>query len=177
MIAAAKAATDAEVQAAASYFSTMKLTPIVKVVETDTAPKTYIARNFFVIAKGGGEEQIGQRIVEVPVDVDQFELRDPRSQFLAYVPVGSVAKGEALVKTGGAGTTVPCMVCHGPDLKGVGPIPGITGRSPSYVVRQLYDFKHGARAGSGSALMKPTVEKLSEDDMISLAAYLASLMP
>ena len=62
-------------------------------------------------------------------------------------------------------------------LKGVGPIPGIAGRSPSYVVRQLYDFKQSTRAGISSALMKPTVEKLSEDDMIALAAYLASLKP
>jgi len=28
-----------------------------------------------------------------------------------------------------------------------------------------------------SALMKPTVEKLSQDDMISLAAYIGSLDP
>jgi cytochrome c553 len=44
-------------------------------------------------------------------------------------------------------------------------------------VRQLYDFKHGARAGANGALMKATVEKLTEEDMISLAAYVASLAP
>jgi cytochrome c553 len=177
MVTAAKAATDADVQAAANYFSALKLKPIIKVVETDTMPKMYVARNFFVISKSGGTEPLGQRIVEVPVDVEQFELRDSRSQFVAYVPIGSIAKGEALVRTGGAGTTVPCAVCHGADLKGLGPIPGIAGRSPSYAVRQLYDFKHGARASIGSALMKPTVEKLSAEDMVSLAAYLASLPP
>jgi cytochrome c553 len=177
MVAAAKAATDAEVQAAANYFSALKPKSIIKVVETDTVPKAYVARNFYVIAKGGDKEPIGQRIVEAPVDVDQFELRDSRSQFVAYVPIGSVAKGETLVKTGGAGTTLPCATCHGHDLKGLGPIPGIAGRSRSYVVRQLYDFKHGARVGIGSALMKATVEKLSNDDMVSVAAYLASLTP
>jgi cytochrome c553 len=113
----------------------------------------------------------------MPDDVQQFELRDTRSQFTAYVPVGSVAKGEALAKTGGSGTTVPCVMCHGPNLKGIGPIPGIAGRSPSYILRQLYDFQHGARAGTASALMKPSVEKLSNEDMILLAAYIASLDP
>jgi cytochrome c553 len=54
---------------------------------------------------------------------------------------------------------------------------GIAGRSPSYFVRQLYDFRHGARAAAGSALMKPTVEKLIASDMLSLAAYAASLQP
>ena len=72
---------------------------------------------------------------------------------------------------------MPCGICHGPDLKGLGPIPGIAGRSPSYIVRQLYDFQHGTRAGIGSALMKPAVEKLMIDDMIALAAYAASLAP
>ena len=155
-------------------FSALKPKRIIKVVETDTVPKTYIARNFFVLSKTGGTEPLGRRVVEVPDNAEQFELRDTRSQFTACVPVGSLAKGEALVKTGGAGTTVPCTVCHGTDLKGIGPIPGIAGRSPTYTVRQLYDFKHGARAGAMSALMKPTVEKLS-DDMISIAAYVASL--
>jgi cytochrome c553 len=177
MTAAAKAATDAEVRAAAAYFSALKPKRMIKVVESDTVPKTYIARLFFVKLPGGGTEPLGRRIVEFPDDVEQFELRDSRSQFTAYVPVGSVAKGEALVKAGGAGTTISCAICHGSELKGAGPMPRIAGRSPSYVVRQLYDFKHGARAGSGSVLMKPVVEKLSEDDMISIAAYLASLTP
>ena len=177
MTAAAKGISDDEVQAAAAYYAALKPKQIIKVVETDTVPKTYIARLFFVKQAGGGTEPLGRRIIEAPDDVEQFELRDTRSQFTAYVPVGSIAKGEALVKTGGGGTTVPCAACHGADLKGVGPIPGIAGRSPTYILRQLYDFKHGARAGTSSALMKATVEKLSEDDMISLAAYVASLTP
>jgi cytochrome c553 len=177
MTASAKAITDAEVQAAAAYFAALKPKRIIKVVETDTVPKTYIARLFFVKQAEGGTEPLGRRIIEVPDDVQQFELRDTRSQFTAYVPVGSIAKGEALAKSGGGGTTVQCAACHGADLKGVGPTPGIAGRSPTYIVRQLYDYKHGARAGASSALMKPAVEKLSEDDMISLASYVASLTP
>jgi cytochrome c553 len=175
MTAIAKAADDDEIQAAAAYFSALKPKPNTKVVETDTVPKTYIARVFVALLASGGTEPLGQRIVEVPVDVEQFEHRDSRSQFMVYAPIGSIAKGEALVKTGGGGTTVQCAICHGPDLKGIGPIPGIAGRSPSYVVRQLNDFKQGTRAGIGSAMMKPTVEKLTEQDMVSLAAYLASL--
>jgi cytochrome c553 len=177
MNAAAKAMTDAEVQAAAEYFAALKPKKITKVVESDTVPKTYIARLFFVKQPAGGTEPLGRRIVEMPDDVEQFELRDTRSQFTAYVPVGSIAKGEVLAKTGGAGTTIACGICHGPDLRGVGPIPAIAGRSPSYIVRQLYDFQHGVRAGALGSLMKPSVEKLSQDDMIALAAYVASLNP
>jgi cytochrome c553 len=116
-------------------------------------------------------------VIEVPEDLEQFISRDSHSQFIAYVPTGSIEKGKALATTGGAGHTVQCTICHGPDLRGLGPIPGIAGRSPSYIVRQLYDFQHGVRAGIASALMKPTVEKLSTEDMINLAAYAGSLTP
>jgi cytochrome c553 len=177
MIAIAKAATDAEVRAAADYFSALKPKPVIKVVETDTVPMTQVARFFYTAVINGGTEPIGRRIVEVPVDLKQFEHRDSRSRFTAYVPIGSIAKGEALVKSGGSGTTIPCAGCHGPGLNGIGAIPGIAGRSPSYIVRQIYNFQQQARNGSAGALMMPVVEKLSHDDMIALAAYVSSLQP
>ena len=124
-----------------------------------------------------GMEPIGKRIIEVPEVLDQFVHRDTYARFIAYVPVGSVARGEALVKTGGEGKTLACVSCHGPDLKGVGLIPGIAGRSTNYVVRQLYDIKHGFRAGAFAALMKDVVVKLEEEDMLAIAAYLATQAP
>jgi cytochrome c553 len=176
MTAIAKASNEEEIKTAAAYFAALKPATNIKVVETDTVPVTQIARVFYMLVKDGGTEPIGQRIVEVPVDAVQFEHRDTRSQFIAYVPKGSIAKGEVLATTG-AGITTPCITCHGPDLRGVAPIPGIAGRSPSYLVRQLYDFQQHARAGSAGAPMTPVVEKLSPDDMISLAAYVTSLTP
>lgn len=173
----AKATREEEAKAAAAYFSSLKPKANIKVIETDTVPATQIARVFYMVAKDGGTEPIGERIVEVPVDAEQFEHRDTRSQFIAYVPNGSIARGEVLAKTGGAGVTTPCATCHGPDLRGVESVPGIAGRSPSYLVRQIYDFQQHARAGSAGALMGPVVEKLSHGDMISLAAYVASLKP
>jgi cytochrome c553 len=134
------------------------------------------AGHFHAPSPGGGTEPLGRRIVEVPKEGERFELRDSRVRFVAWVPRGSVARGEALARTGG-GVTAACASCHGPALRGGGTIPGIAGRSPSYVVRQLYDMKHGARAGTSAALMKRTVEKLAVDDMIALAAYLATLAP
>jgi cytochrome c553 len=177
MISLSKAVTDAEVQAAAAYFSMLKPKSNISVVETDMVPKSYVFGWHLAAVTTGEKEPIGQRIIEVPEDLEQFESRDTRSRFIAYVPVGSIQNGQVLAASGGAGKTVQCGICHGPELKGIGPIPGIAGRSPSYIVRQLYDFKYGARAGIGSALMKASVEKLSVDDMISLAAYAASLTP
>jgi len=177
MISLAKAATDAEVDAAAAYFSSLKPKAIIRVVETDSVPKTYVAGWFLAAVKSGDKEALGQRIIEVPENLEQFEHRDTHARFIAYVSVGSIAKGEMLVKSGGSGKTIQCATCHGTDLKGVGAIPRIAGVSPSYSVRQLYDIKYGARAGAGSAQMKDVVSKLSADDMVSIAAYLASQAP
>jgi len=176
MMSLSKDLTDEEAKAAAAYFSSLKPRSNIKVVETDTVPKTSVAGWFLAASKSGDTEPIGQRIIEVPEDVERFENRDTRAQFVAYVPKGSVARGAELVATGG-GKTLQCSICHGPDLKGMGGTPSIAGRSPSYVVRQLYDIQNGARAGTGSQLMKAAVEKLTVEDMASIAAYLASRAP
>ena len=177
MIAIAKGMTEEEIRASAEYFGSMKWTPWIKVVESRTVPKTRIAGGLFISLPGGETEPLGQRIIEMPEDNARESLRDPRSGFVAYVPVGSIKKGEALVKTGGNGKTVACGVCHGADLKGLGPVPGLAGRSPSYSARQLFDMQTGARNGLWADLMKPVVAKLTEEDLINISAYTASLAP
>jgi len=176
MISLSKPMTDAEIADAAAYFAALKPRAVIKVVETDTVPKTFITFNHLAALPSGEKEPIGNRIVEVPEVLEQFANRDTHAQFIAYVPPGSVKRGEALVKTG-AGKTIQCTICHGPDLKGLGNMPGIVGRSPSYMMRQLYDLKSGARAGPYSSMMKPVVAELSVDDMAQIAAYLATQAP
>jgi cytochrome c553 len=176
MIALSKSITDAEVEASAVYFSALQPRKRIQVIESDTAPKTYIAGLLWAAAQGSEREPLGNRIVEIPDDLQRFESRDPRSTFAAFVPVGSLARGEALV-TNRSGKTVQCTTCHGQDLRGLGPLPSIAGRSPSYIFRQLYDFAHAARTGPWSPLMSPVVSNLDEDDMLAIAAYLASLDP
>ncbi|HWJ48313.1 MAG TPA: cytochrome C-binding protein, partial [Candidatus Udaeobacter sp.] len=176
MIELSKPITDAEIEAAAAYFSALQPRKRIKVVESDTAPKTYVAGLLWAAVETGEREPIGARIVEVPDDLLRFESRDPRSTFTAYVSIGSLARGETLVM-GGSGKTVQCALCHGADLKGLGPLPSITGRSPSYMFRQLYDFQHAARRGEWSPLMVQVVAKLDEQDLLTIVAYLASRDP
>lgn len=175
----AKSLTDEEVTAAAKYFSSIPAKAWIKVVETDTAPKAKVQGGMFVALEGAeaGTEPLGDRILEVPVSSEDTEVwRNPRSGFTAYVPPGSIKKGENLVRTG-AGKVTACTACHGPDLRGLGPVPRLAGRSPSYLMRQLYDMQHGNRAGTWTPLMAPVVANLSPDDMLAAAAYLASLQP
>ena len=168
--------TDDEIKAAAEYFGAMKWTPWIKVVESKTAPKVKPSNGLFIV-EGNEMEPLGDRIVETPVNGEATEvLRDPHSPFIAYVPVGSVKKGELLVTKGG-GKTIACGICHGADLKGIGPVPPLAGRSPSYLTRQMFDMQQGFRKGSWTELMKPVVERLSTDDMLDIAAYAASRTP
>ncbi|HJZ75611.1 MAG TPA: c-type cytochrome [Vicinamibacterales bacterium] len=178
MIQYAKAMTPEEIKAAAVYFGAMPWTPWVRVVETGTVPKTVSRGGIWIPVEGGEKEPIGTRIIETPENPERTEiLRDPRSGFIAYAPVGSIKKGETLAKTGGSGKTVECATCHGADLKGLGPVPGIAGRSPSYLVRQMYDMQTGARHGEWAELMKPVVAKLGDEDLVNIAAYVSSLLP
>jgi cytochrome c553 len=178
MVSFAKAMTDEEIQQAAAYFSAMQWTPWIKVVEATMVPKTRSQGGLMIPLTGAnaGTEPIGNRIVEVPVNSEYTETyRNPRSPFIAYVPPGSIAKGQALVRTGGNGKTIACTTCHGEDLNGIGSVPGIAARSPSYLARQLYDIQKGARHGDMADLMKQVVAKLTADDIINIGAYTASL--
>jgi cytochrome c553 len=177
MILFAKAMTDEEIRESARYYASMPWRQWIKVVETRMVPKTRTQNGVFVRLPGSDTEPLGMRIVEGPEDFERFELRDPHSGFVAYAPVGSIKAGEKLVKTGGNGRTVQCGICHGTNLEGMGPVPDLAGRDPSYVVRQLYDMQVGTRKGVWSQLMKPVVEKLTAEEMIAIAAYMASLPP
>jgi len=175
MIAIAKAMTPDEIQASAEYFGAMPWTPWIRVVEATMVPKMVSRGGIWIPLEGNQTEPIGMRIVETPENPERTEiLRDPRSGFIAYAPVGSIARGEALVQTGGNGKTEACGVCHGVDLRGLGPVPGIAGRSPSYLVRQMYDMQAGARRGEWAALMKPAVAKLTDEDFVNIVAYVSS---
>lgn len=173
----AQALPDADVQSAATYFSSLPVRPWVRVVEASVVPKAYVNQsNMRIAVPNGGTEPIGDRIVELPEDGAAAVARDPRSGFVAYVPPGSIAKGMALATSGGAITT-PCTLCHGASLKGLGNTPAIAGRHADYLVRQLYLFQDGERSDSSAGLMRGVVQRLSIDDMLAVAAYVASREP
>lgn len=170
--------TPAETKAAVEYFAALPFPRNIKVVESATAPKTRLNEYFEPVpGPAGGTEPLAGRIIEVPENPELTGLRAPNTGFIAYVPIGSVAKGERLADT------LQCRLCHGPELGGLnmgaagGEVPPIAGRSPSYTVRQLVDMKTGARRGPKSALMKAVVSKMTSEDMLNVAAHVASLAP
>jgi cytochrome c553 len=178
MSALAKAMSEEEIKEAAEYYAAMQWTPWIRVVEADKIPEAHLEQGGMYIIKGKeAVEPLGNRIVEAPEDDYQANtVRNPRSGFVAYVPVGSLEKGKQLVLNGG-GKTIACFTCHGNTLQGLVNIPGIASRSPSYMMRQMWDMKVGARKGPMTQLMKPVVASLTQDDMLNVVAYLASIKP
>jgi cytochrome c553 len=177
MVHVAQLANKDQVRIAAQYFSSLKPKPWIRVVEAATVPRTQVAGWMLVADQPVVQEPIGNRIIETPENLERTELRDDTSGFVAYVPKGSLKAGKFLVEKGGDGVTMPCSACHGADLRGKDNVPSIAGRSPSYIVRQLYDLQRGSRGGSATDQMQIPVMKLTMNDMVAMAAYLASLKP
>jgi cytochrome c553 len=177
----AKAISPQEEKEAAEYFAAIKGPQLkwYRVVESNTAPKNHVgAGGMRFHDEGGGTTPIAANMIyELPEDDEGAENRDQHMGFVAYVPMGSVKKGEAIATSGANGKTIQCAICHGQGLKGLGDVPRLAGRSPYYVIRQLKDIQSGARKGSSVALMQPVVKNLSDDDIINLASYIVSLNP
>ena len=178
MAAMARNLTPEEARTSAEYFASMPFKPWVRVVESESVPTfTATVNGLFLKAESSETEPLGRRLVEMPENsYESNMLRNPRSGMVAYAPVGSLKAGEALVKTGG-GRTQPCGACHGADLRGTAIAPPLAGRQPGYLARQMYDMQQGTRNGDMATLMKGAVEKLTDEDLIAISAYVASLQP
>ena len=174
MITIAKAMTPEEIKVSAEYFGAMKWTPWIRVVEASTVPKMVSRGGIWIPVEGGGigadRHARGRDTGEPGTDGDParsafglHRLRAGRQH-----QEGRDAREEP---------ALDCGVCHGADLQGLGPVPGIAGRSPSYLARQMFDMQVGARHGEWAELMKPIVAKLTEEDLVNIVAYVASRAP
>jgi cytochrome c553 len=126
---------------------------------------------------GGRMQPLGRRIVELPEDPLALVYRDSHSGFIAYVPYGSISAGRSLVASAGASGLPPCATCHGATLNGSAAGPPLAGRPPSYLVRQLWAFESGERNPAAAAAMHLVAAPLTADQMLCMAAYLASRPP
>jgi cytochrome c553 len=173
----AESSTVAEMKQAAAYFSTQKLRYGPHVIESATVPKTHPSSGLYVRDPENDVEPLGDRIIEFAKNPESHEIRDAAAEYDAYVPIGSIARGRAIATKTTKANPKPCVSCHGETLHGVKLVPPIAGRSPTYLMRQLLAFKTGTRSSKDGAPMREVVERLSLDDMIAAAAYVASRKP
>lgn len=172
-----EATSPADADIAADHYSKLPFRSFVRVVEATALPKVQPTAAIYRRDSAGGTEPLGQRIIEVPDDFARFESGDPETRYTAFVPVGSIARGEAVARGAGLDEAFACTACHGARLQGSGNVPPLAGRSPTATFRQLYNFKVGARAGDDAELMRQAAVELSIADMVAVSAYAASLRP
>ena len=83
--------------------------------------------------------------------------------------VGANAAGDAAA---GKSKSAVCVACHGPTGTSPNPLwPNLAGQKAPYMVKQLKDFKSGARK---DPIMEPMASPLSDQDMENLAAFYSS---
>lgn len=173
----ATSATESEIIEAARYFAGLAPRQRARVVEATRIPRVVPAVGLYFLAPQGGDEPLGQRLVEVPASAERHELHDPTVPYTAYVPVGSIGRGRMIAEHGLPPGTPACVSCHGTALGGTSLAPPLAGRSPSYVLRQLMAFAAGTRADSAATTMQPVARALSLEQMIAAAAYVGSIAP
>jgi cytochrome c553 len=173
----ADSVTDAELMEAARYFAKVRARRGARVVESDSVPRFKALNGLATFLPGNEKEVLGDRLVDIAVDLRRHELHDPMAEYVSYVPRGSLARGRTLALTGPGGGVKGCVSCHGADLRGAQLAPPIAGRYPSYLLRQLIAFRTGARNGATSAPMHEVTAALSLRDMVAAAAYAGSRAP
>ncbi len=91
--------------------------------------------------------------------------------FSLLLTIGVINTASAVEGNADAGKTkaASCASCHGATgISAIGTFPNLAGQKDAYIVKQLADFKSGART---NMMMAPMAANLSEQDMADLAAY------
>ena len=171
--------SEKDLREAAKYFAAIPRSQQkwIRVVETSRAPANHVGgggARFF--DKGGETVAIAPDMIYEVAESEQVELRNDHVGFVDYVPMGSLAKGRT-VAMGNKGKMRTCGSCHGDDYRGHDDAPRIAGRSAYYLIRQLADMKAGTRKGEALGKMKEIIGKLSDSDILNVAAFMASRNP
>lgn len=99
-----------------------------------------------------------------------FALKEP-----THAADKVLARGQALATAGDPAKVIPaCIACHGKGLTGMDPgIPGLAGLRQTYIVAQLTRWRVGERHAIEPDCMKRIASRLSETDIVAVAAWLS----
>lgn len=123
------------------------------------------------IAKALSEEEIAAVAAYYAARRAPFSAPDAEEELLE--------RGEFLVKNGNWSNFVaPCASCHAGDSLGVGAsFPPIAGQSAGYIAAQLHAWRSGERRNDPLDLMHAVADRLQEEEIDAVAAYLSIQPP
>ena len=133
--------------------------------------REYLYRQIKAFKEGTRKNSMMSPAVVVLSDQDAQDLAE---YFSGQTLVRSTAKTDpAMIDQGKKiAFEAQCVACHQPNFKGLNEFPRVSRQKYPYIVKQLKDFRDGARV---SDVMGPTVKNLTDEQIDALAQYLTSL--
>ncbi len=136
--------------------------------------------------RAGRRQNDGGQMAAIVTEISEPQIAEVAKYFAALPPPeadvqpldpAARSRAERLFNTGDARADLaPCTACHG--LRGLAkaatPAPHLSAQHEAYIVKQLADFRSGARANDTDSDMQAIARKLSEDDIAALARYLTA---
>lgn len=98
---------------------------------------------------------------------------------LALAAGGAWAQGAEVLRHGSGDPTLGkqisetelCQECHGADGRGTtAATPRLAGQFAAYLIKQVWDFRSGARKHSAMSVIAPNI---ADEDLVDIAAYFA----
>lgn len=106
------------------------------------------------------------KTVESPVSPENIDKAEPEKTAIDNEPHPPVKTGEEIFAT--------CSACHGDHGQG-GVGPKLQGLKKADIIAKLKAYKMGKSFGPMSAMMIPNAQQLSEEEIKTVAAYIAKL--
>lgn len=135
------------------------------------------------VAVGGRWHVIRELGVALLVaEASDVEASSPSERFADQREVvrGQGGPAQALVEdcvTANGGKVTACTACHGLDLRGLGPVPRLAARSPSYILRANSTTCSTVTVWELGLLSWLRSSPTLAEDLLTASAYLASLEP
>lgn len=141
----------------------------------------YLVKQLQDFRAGKRSNPIMQPIAKSMSDTDivkyaaQFShLPQPAPQS-ATADAALLSMGESLARNGDWPHEIPaCFQCHGEKGLGISPdFPAISGQTARYISNQIANWQSGARTNDPAGLMKSVSDKMSEEQIKAVSAYLS----
>lgn len=145
--------------------------------------EAYLAKQLRDFASGARANAVMKPIAGALTDKEKSAVARYFAALPPPAPAADVAldnarrtRGETLARRGDWSRDVPaCFRCHGDNGRGVPPhFPAITGQPAVYVEAQMKAWRDGARRNDPVGLMAAVAQRLTDDDIKAVAAYLAN---
>jgi cytochrome c553 len=136
--------------------------------------KEYLYRQIMAFKEGRRKNSMMSPSVGILTEQDVKDLAEYFSS-QNMMRSGSFKADPALVEKGKkVAEEAQCAACHQPGFKGLNEFPRIARQKHTYIIKQLKDYRDGARTND-DGVMSATVKNLTDEQIEALGHYLASL--